>query len=189
MGTIIPFLQKKRIRRAGSAPRGEAETFLGGVHFEGGVLLPPGETMGGQGRPEGAIPGVAEFPWPFPEVEGDAPGFDDPAFDEPAFDEPGLEDPAFGVGPLGDAGVPGKVPHGDPLGLVPGTLGVFGSTVEGCTLLPGVGGFGEFEPGTVGGVLRFVVPVGGVTGVVGGGVVVPVGGVAVPGVWACPLDP
>jgi hypothetical protein len=172
-----------RIRRAVSAQRGEAETFLEDVHFERGVLLPPGETMGGQGLPVGTIPGVAEFPWPFPEVEGDPPGFDDPAFDEP-----GLEDPAFGAGPLGDPGVPGRVPQGDPLGLVPGLLGVFGFTVEGCVLLPGAGGFGEFEPGTVDGVLGVVVPVGGVAGVVGG-VAVPEGVVAVPGVWACPVEP
>jgi len=81
--------------------------------------------------------------------------------------------------------VPGKVPHGDPLGLVPGLFEVLGSTVEGWVLLPGVGEFGEFEPGTVEGALGVVVPVGGVVGVVCG-VTVPVGGVVVPGVWACP---
>jgi len=46
-------------------------------------------------------------------------------------DEPELEDPVFGAEALGAPGVPGIVPHGDPLGLVPGAVEVFGLTVEG----------------------------------------------------------
>jgi hypothetical protein len=129
----------------------------------------------------GAIPGVVEFAEPLPEVEGD-----EPEFDEPEFDEPELEDPAFGIAPSVAPGVAGKGPHGDPLGLVP--LGLFGVTVAGCVLLPAVGGFGEFDPGTVDGVFGVVALVGGFTGVVGG-VVAPVGGVVAPGVWACPGVP
>jgi hypothetical protein len=117
----------------------------------------------------------------------DVPGVvESPEFGEPGFDEPELDDPEFE--PLVAPGVPGKVPHGEPLGLVPGLFGLFGFTVEGCVLLPGVGGFGEFEPGTVEGVFGVVVPVGGFVGAVGG-VVAPVGGVVVPGVWACPDVP
>ena len=86
--------------------------------------------------------------WPFPEVEG------------------GVVDPP--VAPV----VPGSVPHGDPLGVVPGVG--FGSIVEGLVVLPGVGGLVEFAPGTVEGV------VGDGEGVVG--VEVLPGGVTVPGV-------
>lgn len=96
------------------------------VYFCG--LFPP-EAVGGQGWPVGVAPGVAEFPWLFPEVEGDEPEFDEPEL--PELDEPELEDPVFGVELLGAPGVPGKVPHGDPFGLVPGALEVFGFTVEG----------------------------------------------------------
>lgn len=130
----------------------------------------------------GVIPGV-EFCDPLAEVEGEE--FE---FDEPEFDEPELDDPAFGVDPLPAPGVPGKGPHGEPFGLVPGVFGLFGFTVEGCVFPPGVGGFGEFEPGAVEGVFGVVAPVGGFTGVVGG-FVEPVGGVVVPGVWACPEVP
>lgn len=68
--------------------------------------------------------------------------------------------------------MPGSVPHGDPLGVVPGVG--FGSIVEGLVVLPGVGGLVEFAPGTVEGV------VGDGEGVVG--VEVLPGGVTVPGV-------
>ena len=97
---------------------------------------------------------------------------------EPELDEPEAEEPVSGVEPLGAPGVPGNVPHGDPLGLVPGVAEVFGFTVEGCVVLPGVGGFGEFDPGTLDGdVGGLTEPVGGGTGVlVGGGA-----GVAAPG--------
>lgn len=138
-------------------------------YFEGGGLPPPAET-GGQGLRVADVPGVVESP----------------EFGEPGFDEPELDDPPFE--PLVAPGVPGKVPHGEPLGLVPGLLGLFGFTVGGCVLPPGVGGFGEFEPGTVEGVFGVVVPVGGFVGAVDG-VVAPVGGVVVPGVWACPEAP
>ena len=70
--------------------------------------------------------------------------------------------------PLGAPGSPGIGPHGAPLGVVPGVS--FGFTVDGLVLLPGVGEFGELDPGTVDGL---VLP---------GGVDVPAGGVAVPGV-------
>ncbi|HEY6764190.1 MAG TPA: hypothetical protein VI386_05415 [Candidatus Sulfotelmatobacter sp.] len=104
-------------------------------------------------------------------VDGEEPGL---AF--AGFVDPCVEPPA----------VPGKDPQGEPLGEVPGVLEVFGFTVEGCVLLPGVGLFGELEPGTVPGVEGFVVlpvepvPAPGVEGEVWG-VAVPAGGVAVPG--------
>jgi len=41
----------------------------------------------------------------------------------------------------------GNVPHGEPLDSSR-SVGVFGFTVEGLVLLPGVAGFVEFEPGT-----------------------------------------
>jgi len=43
----------------------------------------------------------------------------------------------------------GKVPQGEPLGDVPGLFFVFGFTVEGSVLLPGVAGLVEFDPGMV----------------------------------------
>jgi hypothetical protein len=172
---------KKRIRVAGSAQNAGADKLS---YFAGGVLVPP--TMGGQGLPVGDIPGV-EFAEPLPEAEGE-PEFDEPEFDEPELDEPGLEDSPPCIEPLVVPGAAGNCPHGEPLGLVPGVLGLFGLTVEGCVLLPGVGGFGEFEPGTVEGVFGVVAFVGGFTGAVGG-VVGPVGGVVVPGVWVCPEVP
>ena len=131
---------------------------------------PLGEAAGGHGVPLGATPAVD--PWLFPEVEGD---------------EPELEDPVFGVEESGVPLVLGNVPHGEPLGLVPGVLGVFGFTVEGCVLLPGVAGFVELEPGTLEGELGVAVPAGGVAvpagGVAGlaGGVAELGGGMAVPG--------
>jgi hypothetical protein len=132
--------------------------FEGGA--DGGTLAPLGEAAGGQGVPEGVVPGVpgvAELPWSFPEVDGD---------------EPGLVDPVFGVEPPGVPGVPGRVPQGELLGVV-----VFGSTVD-------------VEPGTVvgGGVVGVEGLPGGVV-VVAGGVAVLPGGVAVLGVWVCPAVP
>jgi hypothetical protein len=88
----------------------------------------------------GDVPGVAELFWVFPDG------------DEPEFDESGLEvDPVFGVVAPAAPGVPGRFPHGELLGVFPGV--VFGFTVEGCVVLPGVGGFGEFAPGTGAGVV------------------------------------
>jgi hypothetical protein len=114
-----------------------------------------------------------------PEVDGDGvvelgllePGLGDPELLEFGLLEPWLLDPASGVDPFGALAVSGKVPHGEPLGVVPGAFGVFGLIVEGCVLLPGVAGFGEVDPGTVP-VCGATVPVGGVTDPVGGGVVV-----------------
>jgi hypothetical protein len=83
----------------------------------------------------------------------------------------------FGVEAPGVPAVPGKFPQGEPLGVVPGTVEVFGFTVDGCVPVLGVAGFVEFEPGTVEDV---AVPTGGVA-VLGGGVAVPGGGVAIPG--------
>jgi hypothetical protein len=115
------------------------------------VLVP---LAGGQGALEDVVPEL-------PGVE-DEPELDDPVFAE--FDEPELA--VLGVVP---PVVPGIVPQGPPPGLVCGALGF---TLEGCVLLPGVGGFGEFDPGTVPGVGLGVV-----------GVDVPPGGVAV---WPLP---
>ena len=113
-------------------------------YLEGGVLFDPfGDDVGGHGVPEGLVPGLAcDVPASLPELP---PGV---AGDEPEFDEP-----EFGFEALGAPGVPGNVPQGDPMGVVPGLFGVFGFTVEGCVLLPGVGLPGEFEPGTVSGVV------------------------------------
>jgi len=136
------------------------------------VLVPSGEAAGGQGIPEGVVPGVPgvpELPGLFPEVEGEVEGA-----------EPGFEDPVFGVEL---PGVPGKGPQG----LVAlGSLGVvvLGSIGDGCVLLPGAGVFGEVEPGTGviggGGVGVAGLPCG-VTGVPCG-VAVLAGGVAGPGI-------
>jgi hypothetical protein len=120
-----------------------------------------GEAVGGQGVPFGETP--AELPWPFPEVEGD-----DPELDDPALDEPESEAPGFGVEEPEVPAVPGNVPHGEPLGLVPGVFEVFGLTVEGCVLLPGVAGFVEFDPGTVDPEPGVAAPAGGVAVLAGG---------------------
>jgi hypothetical protein len=108
--------------------------------------------------------------------------------------------------------VPGRVPHGEPLGVVPGVFVVLGLTVDGCAVLPGVAVFGEVGPGTLvlgvllgdvelgdvepgdvcpGAVCGVAVPACGVA-VLAGGVAVPAGGVAgEPGVELCPalLEP
>ena len=82
--------------------------------------------------------------------------------------------------------MPGKFPHGPPVGMVPGV--VFGFTVDGVVLLPGLGGFVEFEPGTVDGVVGFGLGTVGVD-VLPGGVAVLPDGVDVLGVWVCPALP
>ena len=105
------------------------------LYFGDDPVLPLGEAVGGHGAPLGETP---EVPWPFPEVEGAEPELDEPAAEDPVFDDPGV--------PV----VSGKVPQGEPLGLVPGVFDVFGFTVEGCVSVPGVAGFVEFEPGTAG---------------------------------------
>ena len=95
----------------------------------------------------------------------------------------GVVDPDFGVDPDVSFCFPGNVPHGEPLGEVPGVVELFGVTVEGCVGVAGVGVAGEVAPGTVpaGGVA--VLP-GGVAGDACGvagcpcGVAVPPGGIA-----------
>jgi hypothetical protein len=108
--------------------------------------------------------------------------------------------------------VPGRVPHGEPLGVVPGVFVVLGLTVDGCVVLPGVAVLGAVGPGTLvlglllgdvelgdvepgdvcpGAVCGVAVPACGVA-VLAGGVAVPAGGVAgEPGVELCPalLEP
>jgi len=98
-------------------------------------------------------------------------------------------DPELGAdeGPLLDPlAVPGNVPHGDPLGEVPGFVGVFGLMVDGWVVLPGVGAPGVVDPGT----LVFGVPLGEPVPGVGAGVCGtggPACGVAgEPGVEVCP---
>ena len=101
------------------------------------------EVLGGPGVPDGLVAGLLrDLPASLPDVVDDGPGFDEPEFD-----------PEFGFEALGGPGVPGNVPHGDPLGVVPGSFGVFGFTVDGCVLLPGAGLPGEVAPGTVPGVV------------------------------------
>ncbi len=152
-------------------------------------MLPLGEATGGQGFPgAGAAPGVVP-----PER---------PAFPLPGVDGFVVDDPAFGAEPGEPFGVPGRVPHGEPLGELPGVFGVLGLIVEGCVVLPGVGVPGEVDPGIFGfgvvvpgeavpgeaepGVLGFCGMVCGVA-VPAGGVAVPAGGVAGPtGVVAGP---
>lgn len=75
-------------------------------YFEGGA---PGEAIVGHRVPFGETP--AEFPWLFPELEGDEPEFDEP---EPG-EDPGLEAEAPVVPAVPGAG------HRE-LGLVPGVF-------------------------------------------------------------------
>jgi hypothetical protein len=123
-----------------------------------------------------------ELPWLLPEVEGD-----EPELDEPELGASELGEPAFGVALPVVPAVFGKFPQGEPLGLVPGGFELFGFTVEGWVLLPGVAGFVEFEPGTLDGEPGVAVPACGVAVPAGGvaelagGVAVFAGGVAVPG--------
>jgi hypothetical protein len=109
--------------------------------------------------------------------------------------EPGFEVARF-VEPAVPGALRGSVPHGDPLGAVPGLFVVFGFTVEGDVLVPSVGA-GEFDPGMLPGEVAFgddpfrrlCGDVGGVVcGVAGGadGVAVWAGAVAV---WAGGVSP
>ncbi len=142
----------------------------------GALVVPVGEDAGGQGVPLAVDPDVA------PEFVGDTPEVLLPEFAEPEFGD--LE---FVV----EAAVPaalGRVPQGDPLGIVPGVLVEFGFTVEGDVLVPGVAGAAEFAPGMLPGEVEFGDdPFGLTCGVVcgvaacAGGVAVLAGGVAV---WA-----
>ncbi len=126
--------------------------------------------------PPAVDPDVApEFVCDAPEVllpEFVEPEFGEPQFVEPDFAEPefvvvgsdagfgvvGLE-PGFEVAGFVEPAVPGALPgsvlHGDPLGLVPGLFVLFGFTVEGDVLVPGVAGAGEFEPGMLPGEVAF----------------------------------
>jgi len=119
--------------------------------------------------------GKLEFVEPEFVVVGSAPGFAVAGL-EPGFEVAGFAEPAV------PGAFPGSVPHGDPLGVVPGLFVVFGFTVEGDVLVPGVAGAGEFDPGMLPGEVAFAA--GGVA-VWAGGVAVRAGGVAVPGeLWA-----
>lgn len=168
------------------------------VHACGEVLLPLGDATGGHG-----VPGVGLIP----ALLGDVPPLLPWLFVLPGVDGLALDEPEFGV----ELGVPlgalGNVPHGDPLGELPGLFGVLGLMVDGWVVLPGVGLVGVVEPGTVafgvrlgdvapGAVCCVVVPAGGVEGLAGGvavqagGVAVPAGGVAGdPGIEVCPAVP
>jgi len=133
-------------------------------------VVPVGEDAGGQGVPLAVDPDVApEFVGDTPEVllpEFAEPEFGDLEFVEPEFVVAG-SDPGFGVAGLEpgfdvagfvEAAVPaalGRVPQGDPLGIVPGVLVEFGFTVEGDVLVPGVAGAGEFAPGMLPGEVEF----------------------------------
>jgi hypothetical protein len=121
-------------------------------------------------------PGVAEPFGLFPDARGAEPELE-PEFPEAEFDESGLEaDPGFGA----DApGALGRFPHGEVPGVPPGV--VFGFMVEGFVVLPGVGGFVEFAPGTVDGVFGVGEGVVGVEERSGGVALPPDGVVAVPG--------
>jgi hypothetical protein len=174
------------------------------LYLDGGALVVPvGEDAGGQGVPLAGDPDVT------PEFVGDAPEvllpeFAEPEFGELEFVEPEFvvagSDPGFGVAGLEpgfdvagfvEPAVPaalGRVPHGDPLGIVPGALVEFRFTVEGDVLVPGVAGAGEVAPGMLPGEVEFGddplgLPCGVVCGVAAcaGGVAVLAGGVAV---WA-----
>jgi hypothetical protein len=174
--------QKKRTReRVGYAWKSKSPRSTR-IYFEGGPLVPFDEAAGGHGVLPGdvLVLGVVELFWLLPDVEGDEPEFDEPLLDELEFDESGLGvDPVLGVVAPAVPVVPGRFPHGELLGVLPGV--VFGFVVEGCVVLPGVGGLVEFAPGTGDGV------VGTGDGVVGvevlpGGVAEFPDGVVVPGV-------
>jgi hypothetical protein len=203
--TVRCYLSCVRLRQK-AGPEGPQNFLLSPdrlfAHACGEVLLPLGDATGGHGVPGvGLIPGllgdVPLLPW-LPVLPG-VDGFE-------------LDEPEFGVEPGVEFVAPGRVPQGEPLGEPPGLFGVFGLTVDGCVVLPGVGLVGVVEPGTVvfgvplgdvdPGVVCWVpaggvaVPAGGVAvlagGVAGlaGGVAVPAGGVAgEPGVEDCPAFP
>jgi hypothetical protein len=171
------------------------------LYLDGGALVVPvGDDAGGQGVPLAVDRDVApEFVCDASEVLLPEPEFGELEFVEPEFVVAG-SDPGFGVAGLEpgfdvagfvEPAVPaplGRVPHGDPLGIVPGVLVEFGFTVEGDVLVPGVAGAGEFAPGMLPGEVEFGddplgLPCGVVCGAAAcaGGVAVLAGGVAV---WA-----
>jgi hypothetical protein len=111
------------------------------AHACGELLLPLGEATGGHGLPgAGLVPGVLGVVPPLLLGLFPVPGVDGLLFGAPA----------FGAEPGDPLGVPGKVPHGEPLGEVSGVFGVFGLIVEGWVVLPGVGVPGEVDPGIFG---------------------------------------
>jgi len=84
--------------------------------------------------------------------------------EEREFEAPGFQFPLL---------APGKLLQGEPLGVVPGLVEVFGLTVEGWVLLSSDGGFVELAPGTLfGGLADPVDPAAGADG----GLVDPVDG-------------
>jgi hypothetical protein len=122
------------------------------------------------------IPGEVLLPW-LPEVEGVE-----------------LDDPLLGAEPGVPFAVLGMVPHGDVLGELPGLLGLFGFTVDGCAVFPVAEGLVGFAPGIPGEEELGVTCPGVVCGVVApvGGFTAPVGGaVGEPAVGLCPavLEP
>ena len=113
-----------------------------------------------------------ELPAEFVELEFGKLEFVEPEFVEPEFAEPEFlvvgSDPGFAVAglepgfevagfvePAVPGALPGSVPHGDPLGVLPGLFVVFGFTVEGDVLVPDVAGAGEFDPGMLPGEVAF----------------------------------
>jgi hypothetical protein len=84
--------------------------------------------------------GKLEFVEPEFVVVGSAPGFAVAGLG-PRFEVAGFVEPAV------PGALPGSVPHGDPLGVIAGLFVVFGFTVEGDVLVPGMAGAGEFDPG------------------------------------------
>jgi hypothetical protein len=186
------------------------------LYLDGGALVVAvGNDAGGHGVPLAVDPDTpgfvcdvpeevpAEFVEPeFGKLEFVEPEFVEPEFAEPEFvvvgsdpgfavagSEPGFEVAGF-VEPAVAGALPESVPHGNPLGVVPGVFVVFGLTVEGDVLVPDVAGAGEFDPGALSGEVAFGDdPFARLCGVVSGvGVAVAAGGVAVwPGgvaVWA-----
>jgi hypothetical protein len=111
--------------------------------------------------PELADPALAELVFVDPEADPD------PELVDPALVEPLLEAlvGVLGVDPVlvvGVPAVPGIEPQGEVCADEPGV--VLGFIVDGCVVLPGVGGFVDVAPGTGVGVVGVAVP---------GGVVVP----------------
>ena len=142
-------------------------------------MVPGGKDAGGHGVPPAVDPDAPGFVCDVPEelpaefVESEfaklefEPEFAEPQFDGPEFVavgsapgfavvglEPGFEVAGF-VKPAVPGALPGSVPHGDPLGIVPGLFVVSGFTVEGDVLVPDVAGAGEFDPGMLPGEVAF----------------------------------
>jgi hypothetical protein len=126
-------------------------------------VVPGGNDAGGHGVPlevDPDAPGFVcdvpeELPAEFVEPEFGKLEFVEPEFVEPEFAEPEFvvigSDPGFAVAglepgfevagfvePAVPGALPGSVPHGDPLGVLPGLFVVFGFTVEGDVRVPEV---------------------------------------------------